>query len=99
MDLSQLLIKITRLWPRDPIILGACINLCVKPAHNTHRTISNINYIGVAWGWWVGLRVSVSSAETVVPLLQLVFPQGEESHVGANVTVIGPPSPLCGCEL
>ena len=29
--------------------------------------------------------MSVSSAETVVPLLQLVFPQGEESHVGAPI--------------
>ena len=37
--------------------------------------------------------MSASSAETVVPLLQLVFPQGEESHVGENFTVIGPPSP------
>ena len=50
----------------------------------------------------MGLRVSVSSAETPCPccIINLVFPQGEGTHVGVNVTVIGPAlnhvvSPVC----
>ena len=57
----------------------------------TIRIILN-NSIGVAWGWWVGLRASLSSVETNVPLLCNSV-QVEETHVGVNFTAIGPLSP------
>ena len=79
MVLGQLLIIITWRWPRDPIILRPAL-LCVSshPMTPLNYPYYFNNSIGVAWGWWVGLHVSLSSVET---------------HVGVNFTAIGPLSP------